>query len=110
MTSDGRLSAVIDFGCSAIGDPACDLVVAWTMFDSDNRQVFRDHVRLDDDTWTRARGWALWKALLTLRRATRVQRTQAGDQKAPGSAATRGFDGGDDGNRTHDPLLAKQVL
>jgi hypothetical protein len=32
------------------------------------------------------------------------------NQKAPGSGATEGLSGGDDGNRTHDPLLAKQVL
>jgi len=34
----------------------------------------------------------------------------AENEKAPGSSATRGFDGGDDGNRTHDPLLAKQTV
>ena len=30
LVVDGRLSAVIDFGCSAVGDPACDLAIAWT--------------------------------------------------------------------------------
>ena len=33
----GQLVAVIDFGCAAVGDPACDLVVAWTFFDSAER-------------------------------------------------------------------------
>ena len=28
------------------------------------RAAFRDGVDLDDDTWARARGWALWKALI----------------------------------------------
>jgi aminoglycoside phosphotransferase (APT) family kinase protein len=61
----GRLSAVLDFGCSAVGDPACDLAIAWTFFDADSRSVFRERLGLDDATWTRGRGWALWKALIT---------------------------------------------
>ena len=61
----GVLRAVIDFGCSAVGDPACDLVMAWTYFDDESRSVFRDVLALDDDTWDRTRGWALWKAVIT---------------------------------------------
>ena len=59
----GRLSAVLDFGTSAVGDPACDLVIAWTFLPDAAREVFREAVALDDATWARARGWALWKAL-----------------------------------------------
>jgi len=66
LVRDGRLSAVIDFGCCAVGDPACDLVMAWTFFDAESRTVFREAVDLDQQTWERARGWALWKALLTV--------------------------------------------
>ncbi len=66
LVEDGRLAAVIDFGTSGVGDPACDLVIAWTFFDGGSREVFRDAVGQDDATWARARGWALWKALLTL--------------------------------------------
>ncbi|MFF1878478.1 aminoglycoside phosphotransferase family protein [Leifsonia sp. NPDC058230] len=66
LVRDGRLSAVIDFGTSGVGDPACDLVLAWTLFDRPVRDAFRRAVDLDDDTWDRARGWALWKALITL--------------------------------------------
>ena len=65
LLRDGRLAAVIDFGTSGVGDPACDLVIAWTYFEGDERQLLRDEVGLDDDTWRRARGWALWKALIT---------------------------------------------
>lgn len=61
----GRLAAVIDFGTSGVGDPACDLVIAWTYFVGDERQLLRDEAGLDDDTWRRARGWALWKSLIT---------------------------------------------
>ncbi len=56
---------MIDFGSSAVGDPAYDLVVAWTEFSGDSRAVFRARLPFDDDTWRRARGWALWKALIT---------------------------------------------
>jgi aminoglycoside phosphotransferase (APT) family kinase protein len=62
-----RLSAVIDFGQLAAGDPACDLTIAWTFFSGAARRVFREQVGSDAETWVRARGWALWKALLELR-------------------------------------------
>ncbi len=65
LVRDGRLAGVIDFGTSGVGDPACDLVVAWTMLSGDSRAVFRETLGLDDDTWDRGRGWALWKALIT---------------------------------------------
>ena len=63
IVRSGELVAVIDFGCCAVGDPACDLVVAWTFLDPAERNSLRSVVGLDDDTWHRARGWALWKAL-----------------------------------------------
>lgn len=66
LTAGGTLSAVIDFGTCGIGDPACDLVIAWTFLEPDERADFREAVGLDDDTWDRGRGWALWKALVTL--------------------------------------------
>jgi aminoglycoside phosphotransferase (APT) family kinase protein len=66
LVQDGRLSAVIDFGTCGIGDPACDLVLAWTFLDTDARDTFRQQLDVDTGTWTRARAWALWKALLTL--------------------------------------------
>jgi len=69
LVRDGRLAAVIDFGCCAVGDPACDLTMAWTFFSGVSREAFREHLPFDDATWTRARGWALWKALITLEAA-----------------------------------------
>jgi aminoglycoside phosphotransferase (APT) family kinase protein len=65
LVTGGRLSAVIDFGTCGVGDPACDLVIAWTWLGTAGRAAFRDAVDLDDGTWARARGWALWKALIT---------------------------------------------
>ena len=59
---DGRLAAVIDFGTSGVGDPACDVVIAWTFLDGPGRAAFRRTLAIDDATWARGRGWALWKA------------------------------------------------
>ncbi|MFD7430134.1 aminoglycoside phosphotransferase family protein [Streptomyces sp. NPDC059818] len=66
LVADGELTAVIDFGTSGVGDPACDLVIAWGMFSGDSREAFRHGAGQDAGTWARARGWALWKALLNL--------------------------------------------
>lgn len=62
----GHLSAVIDFGCLGVGDPACDLMVAWNLFSADARAAFRATLRVDDATWARGRGWALSVALIAL--------------------------------------------
>jgi aminoglycoside phosphotransferase (APT) family kinase protein len=67
LTRGGRLAAVIDFGSSGVGDPACDVVIAWTQFSGPSRAAFRTTLGVDASTWSRGRGWALWKALITLR-------------------------------------------
>ncbi len=66
LVRDGRLAAVIDFGSSGVGDPSCDLVIAWTTFERAGRRAFRAALPFDAATWARARGWAVWKALITL--------------------------------------------
>lgn len=66
LVDEGRLCAVIDFGCAGVGDPSCDLVIVWTFLDSASRNLFRSAMGLDRATWERARGWAIWKALITL--------------------------------------------
>jgi len=63
LVKDNKLVAVIDFGCMGIGDPACDLTIAWTFFNGKSREIFKNNVPLDEETWARARGWAMWKAL-----------------------------------------------
>jgi aminoglycoside phosphotransferase (APT) family kinase protein len=62
----GRLSAVIDFGCMVVGDPACDVMAAWTLFPAEGREAFRSALEVDDATWARGRGWALSFALIAL--------------------------------------------
>ncbi|MEV7616573.1 aminoglycoside phosphotransferase family protein [Streptomyces sp. NPDC089799] len=63
LTVDGRLSAVIDFGGLGLGDPACDLVIAFTLMSAESRAAFRAALAVDDATWIRGRGWALATAL-----------------------------------------------
>lgn len=64
LAAEGRICAVIDFGGLAVGDPACDLMVAWTLFSGESRQAFRTALPVDDATWERGRGWALSWALI----------------------------------------------
>ena len=66
LLKNGKLSAIIDFGGVALGDPACDLVVAWTFLNGKARDIFIQEMDLDEDTWLRAKAWALWKATFEL--------------------------------------------
>jgi aminoglycoside phosphotransferase (APT) family kinase protein len=66
LVERGRLSAVIDFGCLGVGDPACDLQVAWNLFSAQTRDVLRSALAVDDATWARGRGWALSVGLIAL--------------------------------------------
>ena len=60
---DGRLAALVDWACMAVGDPACDLGVAWELFDGASRETFRAELAVDDASWERGRGWALSTAV-----------------------------------------------
>ena len=62
LVRDGRISAVIDFGGAGIGDPAADVIAAWSVFGRTGRSAFRDALEVDDGTWNRARGFALHQA------------------------------------------------
>lgn len=67
LVKDNRLNAVIDFSDLGVGDPACDLVIAWSLFNDTSRQIFKDHlVNIDNNTWERGKGWALSIALIML--------------------------------------------
>jgi aminoglycoside phosphotransferase (APT) family kinase protein len=66
LVEDGRLSAVIDWGCLGVGDPAYDVMVAWKVLPSEARRVFRTALAVDESTWARARGGALSQALIAL--------------------------------------------
>ena len=66
LAAEGLLSGAIDWGCLGVGDPACDVMVAWKMLGADARERFRAELRADDATWARARGWALSQAVNAL--------------------------------------------
>ncbi|WP_066588941.1 aminoglycoside phosphotransferase family protein [Cellulomonas timonensis] len=63
VVDDHGLRALVDFGDVTSGDPATDLATAWLTFDAEGRRRFRHRMDAlrghDDDTWRRARGWAL---------------------------------------------------
>ncbi|HEX5686765.1 MAG TPA: aminoglycoside phosphotransferase family protein [Ideonella sp.] len=61
---EGKLHAVIDFGQLCVGDPACDLAIAWTFLRGAHRAAFREALAVDLGTWRRGRAWALWKAAI----------------------------------------------
>ncbi len=63
---DGELVAVIDYGCMAVGDPASDLLIGWNLFRGASRTAYREAAGVDDATWLRGRGWALYGAMIAL--------------------------------------------
>ncbi|MFG1603728.1 aminoglycoside phosphotransferase family protein [Actinoplanes sp. NPDC049265] len=80
LLRNGRLTAVLDFGCLAVGDPTVDLAVVWEILDPPAREVFRKRLGVDDAAWLRGRAWALsitlmiWYYWTTMpdRRASRI--------------------------------------
>ncbi|MDQ7807205.1 aminoglycoside phosphotransferase family protein [Amycolatopsis sp. A133] len=68
LLDGGELAAVIDFGTCGVGDPSCDTAIAWTLLTAEGRQAFRERLSVDDETWARGRGWALWKTLVSAAR------------------------------------------
>ncbi len=61
-----KLSAIIDFSSMAVGDSACDLVIAWTYLSGKSRDIFIKEMSMNKGTWLRGRAWALWKATFEL--------------------------------------------
>jgi aminoglycoside phosphotransferase (APT) family kinase protein len=66
LVDEGRLRAVIDFGGTGVGDPATDVIAAWTVFSRAGRRTFRSALDVDDGTWNRARGLALHHAAMAI--------------------------------------------
>ena len=66
LVRDGRISGVIDWGEMGVGDPACDVMVAWKLHSIAARDAFRETLPTDDATWERARGWVLSQAVAAL--------------------------------------------
>jgi aminoglycoside phosphotransferase (APT) family kinase protein len=66
LVRDGRLSAVIDFGSVGVGDPATDIIAAWSVFGPAGRESLRRALDVDDQTWRRARGIGLHQAAMII--------------------------------------------
>ena len=64
LVNNDRLFAVIDFSGLGVGDPACDMMIAWGLFSGESRDVFRRALAVDDETWARGRAHALSQALI----------------------------------------------
>lgn len=64
LVTRGRLSAVLDFGNMGAGDPAVDVIAAWSLLDRHTRDEFRTKLDIPDDVWDRSRGFALFQALM----------------------------------------------
>lgn len=63
LVADGRLAAVLDWGGLGAGDPALDLIPAWTVLDPVGALAFREELEVDETSWLRARGFALEQAI-----------------------------------------------
>jgi aminoglycoside phosphotransferase (APT) family kinase protein len=66
LVRDGQITGVVDWGSVCVGDPACDVKVAWAVLDAETRPIFRELLEIDDATWARGRGWALSQAMIAL--------------------------------------------
>lgn len=66
LTLSGRIGAIIDFGSAGVGDPAADVIAAWSVFGPAGRQQYRSALNVDDETWRRARGFALHQAAIAI--------------------------------------------
>lgn len=66
LVRDERIVAVLDFGLLGVGDPACDLFVAWSYLDEPARRVFQESAQVDEAAWRRGRGWAVYSAVIAL--------------------------------------------
>jgi aminoglycoside phosphotransferase (APT) family kinase protein len=59
LAQDGELTAVIDWGTCAVGDPATEMLIAWSLFPPHAREAYRDALDVDDGTWARGKAWVL---------------------------------------------------
>ena len=66
LVEAGWLTGVIDWAALGVGDPACDMIIAWALLPSEARDNFQVALGVDDPTWARGRGWALSIGLIAL--------------------------------------------
>ncbi|NUP51860.1 MAG: phosphotransferase [Catenulispora sp.] len=79
VVAEGTLAGVVDFEAVCAGDPAWDLAAAWVLLPSGAASRFFDgYGRVDEATFTRARGLAVMKSLFLMLMG------QNGDRGLPG--------------------------
>jgi aminoglycoside phosphotransferase (APT) family kinase protein len=66
LTRRGRIVGVVDWGTLSLGDPARDLLCAWTVLSSEGREAFRDRLRPDPASWARGRAHAFSMAVMAI--------------------------------------------
>ena len=66
LVENGQITGLLDWGSTCVGDPACDVKVAWAVLDAETRPIFRQLLEIDDATWARGRGWALSQSMIAL--------------------------------------------
>lgn len=66
LMASGRIGAILDFGSAGVGDPAADVIAAWSVFGPLGRAPYRSALNVDDATWRRARGFALHQAAIAI--------------------------------------------
>lgn len=64
IVKDRILVGIVDWGLAGVGDPACDMMVAWTLLNQQSRKIFHSIIQPDDDSWARGRGWALFLGIV----------------------------------------------
>lgn len=69
--ADDLPRGVIDWGL-VVGDPATDLMLAWN-FDAKDRDLLRLHLNIDDDTWARGAGSAIYPISDSSHSAARIE-------------------------------------
>jgi len=66
LVRSNRIVGVLDWGGLAVADPACDLMIAWTLLPGESRATFKSMMDVDEATWNRARGWTLSVAAIAI--------------------------------------------
>lgn len=79
VVQGGRLTGVIDFGDLCAGDPAWDLSAAWLLLPTGAAgPFFAAYPAVDEATITRARGWAILRALVLIQIGQNGRRGRVG--------------------------------
>jgi aminoglycoside phosphotransferase (APT) family kinase protein len=66
IVSNAQVVGIVDFGLAALGDPACDLALAWSFLPATHRDIFFKAAEADEAMVQRGKGWALYVGAIAL--------------------------------------------